>query len=66
MSRHCLQITGYQTSVASLAFSHDGNALAVAASYMFENGEQQQHQPDQIYIRPVMEAEVKPKPRKVQ
>lgn len=60
-----MQITGYPTSIASLAFTPDGSLLAVASSYMFEHGEQKQQQPDQIYIRLVQEAEVKPKPRKV-
>jgi cell cycle arrest protein BUB3 len=61
----CLQITGYPTSIASLAFNHQGNLLAVASSYCFEYGEQQNTPPDQIFIRPVVEAEVRPKPRKV-
>lgn len=63
---HCcrVQITGYPTSIASMAFSHSGDTLAVASSYMYEFGERQGGPPDEIYIRPVTEAEVKPKPRK--
>lgn len=60
-----LQITSYKTSIASLAFSYDGGMLAVASSYMFEHGDQKEHQQDQIFMRPMQEAEVKPKPRKV-
>lgn len=52
----------YPSSIASLAFSSDGSLLAVASSYMFEQGEAQ-HAADAIYIRQVAEAEVKPKPR---
>lgn len=58
------QVSSYPTSIASLAFSPQGNMLAVASSYMYEYGQQQQSQPDAIYIRPVQEGEVKPKPRK--
>jgi len=58
-----VQISSYPTSIASLAFSPQGNMLAVASSYMFESG-QRQAPADEIYIRPVQEGEVKPKPRK--
>lgn len=58
-----MQISSYPTSIASLAFSPQGNMLAVASSYMFEHG-QRQAPADEIYIRPVQEGEVKPKPRK--
>ncbi|WIA14224.1 hypothetical protein OEZ85_002763 [Tetradesmus obliquus] len=62
--KRLFQITGYPTSIASMAFSHSGDTLAVASSYMYEFGERQGGPPDEIYIRPVTEAEVKPKPRK--
>eukprot|EP00775_Hariotina_reticulata_P008928 gene8928-9105_t len=62
--KRLVQITGYPTSIASLAFNQQGNLLAVASSYCFEYGEQQNTPPDQIFIRPVAEAEVRPKPRK--
>lgn len=52
----------YPTSVASMAFNHDGSLLAVAASYTFEEGEKD-HPEDCIFIRNMNEAEVKPKPR---
>lgn len=60
---HLWQISGYPTSVASLAFSPQGDLLAVASSYMHEFG-QREAPPDAIFIRPVQDAEVKPKPRK--
>jgi len=56
------QIQGYATSVSALAFSREGKYLAVAASYAWEQGEKE-HPPDAIFIRPVSESEVKPKPR---
>lgn len=59
----CLQVTGYPTSIASLAFSPQGDMLAVASSYMHEFG-QREAPPDAIFIRPVQETEVRPKPRK--
>ncbi len=56
------QMPGYATSVSALAFSRDGNYLAVAASYTWEFGEKE-HPADAIYVRPIHETEVKPKPR---
>lgn len=56
------QIPGYGTSIAALAFSKDGQHMAVAASYTWEFGEQE-HPADAIYVRPMHEVEVKPKPR---
>ncbi len=53
----------YPSSVSSLSFSHDGALLAVASSYMYEQGDTQ-HPADAIYIRRMAEPEVKPKPRK--
>jgi hypothetical protein len=47
-----------------MTFSPNGDMLAVASSYMHEFGERQGGPPDEIYIRPVLEPEVKPKPRK--
>jgi hypothetical protein len=38
--------------------------LAVASSYMFEQGQQHAAPPDAIYLRAVSDSEVKPKPRK--
>ena len=50
----------YPTSISSLDFSSDGALLAVAVSYCFENGDQK-HPKEQIMIRKVSEADVKPK-----
>jgi cell cycle arrest protein BUB3 len=60
---HSLQVSAYPSSVASLAFNTQGDLLAVASSYGFEYG-QREAPPDSIFIRPVQESEVKPKPRK--
>ncbi len=56
------QISAYPTSVAALAFSRDGRTLAVAASYTYEQGDQP-HPRDAIYLRPMADAETRPKKR---
>ena len=48
------------TSVSALAFNLAGDRLAVASSYAWEQGDRP-HPPDQIQVRVVSEAEVKPK-----
>lgn len=61
------QWTGYPSSVASLAFSHDGSRLAVASSYMYEQGaEGVGGACDEVYVRPVADAEVRPRQKKQQ
>ncbi|RKO87089.1 WD40-repeat-containing domain protein [Blyttiomyces helicus] len=50
----------YPTSIASMSFNSDGRLLAVASSYTFEEGEKD-HPPDSIFIRPVSDADTKPK-----
>lgn len=57
------QIASYPSAVAALAFSRDGQQLAIAASYTYENGEQD-HPADAIYTKAMTESEVRPKPRK--
>ena len=57
------QVIGYPTSIAALAFSRDGQQLAVAASYTYERGEQE-HAADAFYIKSMSEAQVRPKLRK--
>ena len=48
------------TSIACLAFNRDGTELAMASSYTFEEGERD-HPREEIYVREILEAEVKPK-----
>lgn len=55
------QLSKYPTSISSLAFSEDGNQLAIASSYMFESGQIENEPEPTIYIRSVAENEVKPK-----
>ena len=50
------------TSVAALAFSPNGDTLAIAASYTYEHGERS-HPPDALHLHAVADAEVRPKPR---
>ncbi|EDQ90346.1 uncharacterized protein MONBRDRAFT_24711 [Monosiga brevicollis MX1] len=57
------QFQCYETSIASLAFSHDGSKLAVAASYLMEQGPKD-HPADAIHIRTVQDKHVKPKEKK--
>lgn len=53
----------FATSIASLAFNHDGSELAIAASYTYEEGERE-HPRDEIFVRPMLDAEVQPKSAK--
>jgi len=53
----------YPTSVAALAFSHDSDLLAVAASYAFEAGDVE-HPPDAVFVWTVADAEIQPKPKR--
>jgi cell cycle arrest protein BUB3 len=48
----------YATSISSLAFSPDGNALAIAVSYTFEEGEKN-HPPDAIMIRTLSDVDLR-------
>lgn len=54
------QFHRYPTSIASLAFSNDGSLLAIASSYMQEQGDIS-HPEDAVFIRQVTDAETKPK-----
>lgn len=51
----------YPMSISSLAFSPDGNYLAIASSYMLENSSGDEIQPDNIFIRRISDQETKPK-----
>jgi cell cycle arrest protein BUB3 len=53
-------IASFPTSVSALTFNHDGSQLAIASSYTFEDGERE-HPHDEIYIRPMLDAECRPK-----
>ena len=57
------QYRRYPSSISSLAFSSDGSLIAIASSYMYEQGEPTSNSQtdDAIYIRQVQEHEVKPK-----
>ncbi|XP_047135625.1 mitotic checkpoint protein BUB3 isoform X1 [Hydra vulgaris] len=54
------QFHRYQSSISSLSFSNDGTVLAIAVSYLNEEGERE-HPEDAIFIRQVSDAETKPK-----
>ncbi|KAL9189954.1 hypothetical protein ACHAXT_009629 [Thalassiosira profunda] len=51
------------TSVACLAFNHDGSQIAIASSYTYEEGERD-HPREEIYVRDVLDSEAKPKAKK--
>uniref|UniRef100_A0A131YUI0 Mitotic checkpoint protein BUB3 n=1 Tax=Rhipicephalus appendiculatus TaxID=34631 RepID=A0A131YUI0_RHIAP len=55
------QFHKYPSSIASLAFSHDGSLLAIGSSYLFEQGFVENKPPDAIFIRRVTDQETKPK-----
>ena len=50
----------FATSIAALAFNHDGTELAIASSYTYEDGERE-HPRDEIFVRPMLESECQPK-----
>ena len=59
---HVFPFIRYPTSIASLAFSSDGNVLAIATSYLHEQEKDPDNMPeDAIYIRYVSDQETKPK-----
>lgn len=53
-------IPKFPTSVAAMTFNSDGSELAIASSYTFEEGDRD-HPRDEIYIREMLNYEVKPK-----
>lgn len=57
------QTARYPTCVASLCFNRTGELLAVASSYTCVQGERE-HPADAIFVRPMADAEVRPKQRK--
>jgi hypothetical protein len=48
------------TSVSAIAFSQDGNEMAIASSYTHEEGDRE-HPQDEIFVRKMMDAECMPK-----
>lgn len=54
------QLPKYTSSIASLSFNRDGQLLAVASSYGFEEGERESPA-SSIHIRAVEDTEIKPK-----
>jgi cell cycle arrest protein BUB3 len=55
------QFHRYPTSISSLSFNCDGSLLAIASSYMLEEGEKESPPRDTIFIRHVTDMETKPK-----
>ncbi|KAG7172465.1 Mitotic checkpoint protein BUB3-like [Homarus americanus] len=55
------QFHRYPTSISSLCFSNDGNTLAIACSYMYEQEQIDPMPEDCIFIRRVTDQETKPK-----
>ena len=58
------QLAHHPVGISSLAFNRDGRILAAASSYTFEEGEKEKRSSENIYLHPIQEAQVKPKPRK--
>lgn len=56
--KRIVQYSRQSTSIASLDFSSDSSRIAVAVSYTFEEGEKD-HPPDSVYIRNVLDDEIK-------
>jgi len=55
----------FDTSVASLAFSADGNRLGIAVSYTFEEGPKDSMPSNRIFLRNIPDAEMRPKSKQV-
>jgi len=60
------QFRKYPTSISALSFNHDGTQLAIASSYTHFSKEPPPNLSEQIFIRNIYEAEVKPKAKIVQ
>jgi len=56
------QLRKFPNCIASCAFNNSGSLLAVASSYTYFQGNREKG-PEHIFIRSVVEAEVKPKAR---
>ncbi|KAG2193985.1 hypothetical protein INT47_000773 [Mucor saturninus] len=53
-------IVGYPEEIASLAFSKNGDMLAIACSYTFDEGERD-HAPDTVFIKRIQDSDVAPR-----
>ncbi|KAI7901660.1 mitotic checkpoint protein BUB3-like protein [Cokeromyces recurvatus] len=51
---------GYPEEIAKLAFSPDGKKLAIASSYVYDEGERD-HAPDTIFIKTIEDSDVAPR-----
>ena len=54
----------FPSSIAALSFNRDGNELAIASSYTFEEGEKDgdnDRSKNEIYVRSILDSEVRPK-----
>jgi cell cycle arrest protein BUB3 len=56
------QFRKYPAGISALAWNSDGTMLGIASSYTFEEGDRD-HPPDDVYVRPVQDVELRPKPR---
>lgn len=54
------QLPKYHSPISSMSFNRDGQLLALAASYGYEEGERDHH-PDSIFVRAVEDSDIKPK-----
>jgi len=59
------QFRKYPTSIAALSFNHDGSQLAIASSYTHFKKTPPEDLKEQIFIRNILEVEVKPKAKLV-
>ncbi|CAN7999283.1 unnamed protein product [Ixodes pacificus] len=55
------QFHKYPSSIAALAFSHDGSLLAIGSSFLYEEDDVEIIPPDAIFVRRVTDQETKPK-----
>lgn len=60
---HATAVRRYPNTISALAFSRDGSLLAVASSYTYERGDTE-HGVDEIYVRKMQGAEIRPRQRK--
>lgn len=59
LKRRLKTLPSFSTTISRLAFSLDGKNLAIAASYVYDQGEQQ-NQKHSVFVYPIYEADVNP------